>query len=242
MNQAAAYFFFGLIGMIFFAFGAAFQIMPDELLTVLAACIIAIPFALQMIAERRAKQARQRLLRVYAATRGWPFEPTGSLSPGYRFHTLPFFDRGQNRQAINNMHCAAQTPSGAIPMIIGDYDFEVSRGKHTKQFRLSYMVARLPVRQMPKLVVRREAALDRVKSAVGFDDIDFESKVFSDQFHVSSPDKRFAYRMITPRTMEYLMRSCPAPGPPAFCAGGNWIGIMSTHTRWSIFEIDAARN
>ena len=37
----------------------------------------------------------------------------------------------------------------------------------------------------------------------------FESAEFSRRFHVSSPDKRFAYDVIDPRMMEFLLRGDP---------------------------------
>ena len=41
--------------------------------------------------------------------------------------------------------------------------------------------------------------------AFGFDDIDFESAEFSKRFYVKSPDKRFAYDVVHPRMMEFLL-------------------------------------
>jgi hypothetical protein len=46
---------------------------------------------------------------------------------------------------------------------------------------------------------------DKIAGAFGFDDIDFESEAFSRRFHVKSSDRRFAYDVIHPRMMEFLM-------------------------------------
>jgi hypothetical protein len=43
----------------------------------------------------------------------------------------------------------------------------------------------------------------------GFDDIDFESSEFSSRFIVKSADKRFAYDVIHPRMMEFLLEGDP---------------------------------
>ena len=44
-----------------------------------------------------------------------------------------------------------------------------------------------------------------VKAFFGFDDINFESAEFSRRFFVQAPDKRWAYDVIHPRTMEFLL-------------------------------------
>lgn len=48
-----------------------------------------------------------------------------------------------------------------------------------------------------------------MKNLFGFDDIDFESVEFSRKFFVKSPDKRFAYDVIHPAMMEFLLASDP---------------------------------
>src|SRR5690606_4766878 len=60
---------------------------------------------------------------------------------------------------------------------------------------------------VPDLMIRAENLFDKIGAAMGFDDIDFESAEFSRKFMVKSSDKRFAYDVITPRMMEFLMAS-----------------------------------
>jgi hypothetical protein len=94
---------------------------------------------------------------------------------------------------------------------MGDYEYKVtsSNGKttttHTHHF--SYLIAHLPYAPLPDLYVRREGLLDKLKSALGFPDINFESAEFSKRFYVKCPDKRFAYAVIHPAMMEYLLAS-----------------------------------
>lgn len=237
----ATYVFFGVIAMAVFAFGAVMQIASDFVVTLVAASIMAVPVAMEMAADRRARKSRNMLLRAFANSRGWPFETSGSLYPRHSFRGLPLFEKGENQSTANTMHCTARVGPFEVPVIIGDYDYEVQRGRSVKEYKLSFLAARLPLEDLPPIIVRREKALDRVKSAIGFDDIDFESKAFSDRFYVGSPDKRFAYRLITPRVMEYLLHGSQVPGPPSFTVGGRWIGIVSPHGRWSLRDIEAAR-
>ena len=57
------------------------------------------------------------------------------------------------------------------------------------------------------LFVRGENLWDKMTSAFGFDDIDFESAEFSRKFFVKSPDRKWAYDVIHQETMELLIRA-----------------------------------
>ena len=57
----------------------------------------------------------------------------------------------------------------------------------------------------PNLLIRGEGLFDKLRGALGFDDIDFESEEFSRRFYVVSTDKKFAYDVVHPRMMEWLM-------------------------------------
>lgn len=60
------------------------------------------------------------------------------------------------------------------------------------------------------LYIRPEGLWDQILEFVGFDDINFESAEFSRRFYVKGPDKRWAYDVLHPRTMEFLL------GMPSF--------------------------
>ena len=66
------------------------------------------------------------------------------------------------------------------------------------------IVLQLP-QSFPELTLSREGFLSKIAQAFGYDDIDFESKEFSDKFCVRSRDKKFAYDVCNPRMMEYLL-------------------------------------
>ncbi|MBI4833882.1 MAG: hypothetical protein HY811_03555 [Planctomycetes bacterium] len=61
------------------------------------------------------------------------------------------------------------------------------------------------------LFIRTENFLDKFAGAIGFDDIDFESREFSSRFYVKSSDKKFAYDIIHPQMMEFLMNYGKTP-------------------------------
>lgn len=79
----------------------------------------------------------------------------------------------------------------------------------------AYIVAvRVPV-ALPEFALSRDSLLD------GWGDIEFESEQFNDEYTVKSKDKKFAYDVMHPRTMEYLLANVAAK--PNLRTDGAWI-------------------
>ena len=141
----------------------------------------------------------------------WAFVNKLDFSAG-RDHRLdsrfPRFDclrEGHNRYGYNVM----QGSWRGRPMVGFDYHYETysrdSKGRRTtSHYHFSAVVVTSEVELKP-LIVRPEGALDKVAAFFGLDDIDFESAEFSRKFYVKSPDRRWAYDVIHPRTMEFLL-------------------------------------
>ncbi len=55
------------------------------------------------------------------------------------------------------------------------------------------------------LQVRPENFMDKIAGWIGFDDIDFEYKEFNDACYVRCDNKKFAYDVVHPKMMEYLL-------------------------------------
>ncbi len=68
------------------------------------------------------------------------------------------------------------------------------------------IVVDLP-RAFPELLVSRENIFTRAAKLFGWTSIDFESAEFSRTFRVRSKDKRFAYDVVNPAMMEFLLRN-----------------------------------
>ena len=86
----------------------------------------------------------------------------------------------------------------------------ITRGIHTHEDLIKAVMAGADVTQMTSVLLREgvgkiKTLLDKVSEFVGFDDIDFESAEFSRKFYVKSHDKRWAYDIIHPLMMEYLL-------------------------------------
>jgi len=120
------------------------------------------------------------------------------------------FDKGRARKGYNNIFGTMTLAGHTIRVRMGDYQYTTGHGKNQHTHRISYATFQLPWVGTPKLLIRRENIGDKIAGGLGFDDIDFESEEFSRAFWVKSNNKRFAYDVIHPQMMEFLLRG-PTP-------------------------------
>lgn len=155
----------------------------------------------------KAEKARRASLAALAAELGLSFD-TSRREPTRDYKRFGVFNQGHSRCVFNTMSGEVTLIDLPFPVAMGDYEYKItsSNGKTTTTttYRFSYVLLRIPM-DVPDLLIRPEGFLDRIAGAIGFDDIDFESDEFSRAYHVKSPDKRFAYDVIDPRMMEYLL-------------------------------------
>jgi len=59
------------------------------------------------------------------------------------------------------------------------------------------------------LYLRPESFFDKMVQLMGFDDINFESAEFSSRYHVSGPDRKWAYDVLHARAIEYMLAQEP---------------------------------
>lgn len=165
---------------------------------------------------------RREALAALAIQGGWEFSPAKDTGIG-RLCDFEIFSRGEDRYAFNTMTGSVTVEERPYALDAGDFSYTIehrsSKG-HRRRTRkkFSYLVLKLPYRHTPALQIRKENLLDKVAQAAGFEDIDFESEEFSRTFCVTSSDKRFAYDLIHPRTMAYLLDIKP-PGLIQVAAG-----------------------
>jgi hypothetical protein len=166
----------------------------------------------------QAKQKRIAELSQFAAERGWTFTAAEDYSHDERYGHFSTFTSGRNPYAYNTITGAIAVGDAQWPVQMGDFHYETtstSRDSNgntstkTHHHYLSYLLVTTPHLGTPDLFIRREGFFDKIASMLGFDDIDFESAQFSDKFIVKSSDKRFAYDVIHPRMMEFLLDAKP---------------------------------
>jgi hypothetical protein len=157
----------------------------------------------------KAEKKRREALAALAARLGWRFSPDYDRDHDDEYAHFEIFRRGHSRAAFNTLTGVVEIDGRAYPAKMGDFRYKVTRstGKttHTRTYRFSYLILHLPFADVPDLLIRHEGFFDKVAGVFGFDDIDFESAQFSRRFCVKSPDKKFAYDVIHPRMMEFLL-------------------------------------
>jgi hypothetical protein len=208
--------------------------VPELLILLIPLFLIAFGI-MAYVGHLQAKQRRQELMQV-ADELNWMFDPTYRSDWHSRFSQFDCFTRGHSRAAFNLMRGTVAIEGRSFLGTMGDYTYKVTSGsgknRSTKTYYISFLLLELPFRGVPHMAVRPEGIFDSFSAFMGFDDIDFESEEFSRRFHVKSSDKRFAYDVIDPRMMEFLL----AGDPPTFEIDRGAFLLQSKSGRWQPAE------
>jgi hypothetical protein len=155
-----------------------------------------------MQAEKRKKE-----LAEWAAGRGFSFDASSDYDFENRFGEFEALRQGDSRYAYNII----KGIFAGYPICAFDYHYAThstdSKGRrqtHHHHFSSVIVEARMPLKP---LRIRTEGFFDKIGEFFGMDDIDFESAEFSRTFHVSSPDRRWAYDVLHQKAMEFLLAS-----------------------------------
>lgn len=148
---------------------------------------------------------RQAQLRQVAAAMSLDYRPDDDHRLGFEFACLERMHQGQNRRVAHVLRGRLE----GHPVLAFDYHYETEYRDHdnrqkTRRHSGSYRILRLP-RSFPRLLIDPEGWFAKVGQAMGFEDIDFESHEFSQQFRVRSADRKFAYDVCHVRMMALLL-------------------------------------
>jgi hypothetical protein len=156
----------------------------------------------------RLERKRRAALQQLAQDLGWRYDGATDSSLHSRY-AHPLFNRGHSRKGYHLIRGVYEVGDLRLDAVMGDYRYTTGSGKNQTTHRQSIILLSLPYQPVPGLDIRREWLGDKLMSALGFDDIDFESEEFSRKFYVSSTDKQFAYAVIHPRMIEFLLQTTP---------------------------------
>lgn len=152
-------------------------------------------------------QKRRKELEAWAVARGLSFAPGKIRGVDDRFPGFEALRKGENRYAHNVI---GGRRDGA-EFYAFDYHYEThshdSKGRrqtHHHHFSAVILGAPMPLQPM---TIRPEGFFDRVGAFFGYEDINFESAEFSRKFHVSAPERRWAYDVLHARAIEFLLAS-----------------------------------
>lgn len=196
---------------------------------ILAAFVIA-AIALAIFSWR-AQNARREALQALARELGLDFDPADDRDHDDTYAQFAIFRRGGSRRAKNTLRGTMDLFDRPCRMLCGDFRYTIQSGKHQTTHRFSYLIVHPPW-ATPSLLIRPEGLFDKLKGALGFEDIDFESEAFSSRYYVQSSDKRFAYDVLHPRMMELLL----AKDPPMLDIEGGALCLGDGNRRWEPTE------
>lgn len=182
-------------------------------INILGMIVIGIVVAIAIYYAHLAAKKRRDELSALARELGWRFNPNKDSHHDEEYAHFEIFRQGHSRAAYNTLTGTINIDDRPYPAKMGDFTYKVTRsnGKSTTTttYNFSYLILHLPFRGVPDLLIRREGVFDKLAGAFGFADINFESSEFSRRFHVKCADKKFAYDVIHPRMMEFLLKHCP---------------------------------
>jgi hypothetical protein len=188
---------------------------PVILLIVVGGLVVWVAIYLATLAAERERQ-RLAALSAWAGANGFAFYKTDVFDLDQRYRGMGQIGRGHNRYAYEVLQ-----RSDPVWAFIFRYHFQTTETRtvhHTdsngnsststetyeETHQHAYLVIELGA-AFPMLSIRPEHWGDKVAGFLGFDDINFESEQFSGRYFVKSADKQFAYAVIHPQMMEWLM-------------------------------------
>lgn len=186
--------------------------LPVGFQLVFVPIIIAITLVAVWYNHQKQKKRTQAMLELSQTLQG-TFTPGRDSFHDDQYAHFEIFRQGFDRAAFNTITGTLQIDRRHFDCKLGDFRFKrrEGSGKHrrTVTYNFSYVIIHLPFLTFPDVLIRREGMFDKLKSAFGYDDIDFESAEFSRKFYVSSNNKKFAYDLCHQRMIEFLLRSDP---------------------------------
>ncbi|HEU0130930.1 MAG TPA: DUF3137 domain-containing protein [Mycobacteriales bacterium] len=170
----------------------------------LIGAVFAIFVALAIVSYRR-NQQRLATIASLCLSKGWQFLAGDPFGLPMRWPGPPF-DQGYDRHAFD----VVTGEVGGHPMVAFDYEYKTdstdSEGRRTTTtHRYAVCALGMPC-VLPELSVAPEGVFSRIGQALGMQDIELESEAFNRAYKVRCPDRKLATDVLTPRTMELLLR------------------------------------
>lgn len=170
---------------------------------IIAAVILAATGAAIWAARMRNK--RRQDVAGWAQANGLKFLPANDHSLRLRYQAFKSLQRGENRYAYNV--CLGTVGQRVTCGFDYHYETRSTDGKghrqtHHHHFSALVVEAGIPLKP---LYIRPEGFFDKLTEFAGFEDIDFESAEFSQKYHVTAPDRRWAFDVLHQKTMEVML-------------------------------------
>jgi hypothetical protein len=147
-----------------------------------------------------AKKRREGFMEV-ADSMGLTFHPEGSHELLSKLGDFKLFNQGRARKMKNLI----QGDSGEVSIAIFDYQYTTGSGKQTRTHNQTIVALQSSQLNPPDFTMRPEGFFDKIGSALGFQDIDFESHpAFSKSFVLQSSNEPAIRQYFTPSLLEFF--------------------------------------
>lgn len=160
------------------------------------------------------KRKRQDRISRFAASRGLTYEQRNDA-----WTQMPWgspFGEGSSRKASNVL-------TGNLkgrPVVTFDYQYTTGSGDDRTTHNYLITATQIP-RAFPQLVVDLEGVSGRMARRLGFKDIELESDAFNKQYKIKCDSRKFAYDVLHPRFMEWMLQT----NSPGFTIAGPYVVI-----------------
>ncbi len=195
-------------------------------LLIIAGALIAVGGIVLIIKSAQAAKERARIrladMGAFATQMGLSFTTAKDTLHDEQYDHFEIFRQGFDRYAYNTISGPLNLNQTPVHCNMGDFHYKTretytttdSKGRTTTRTRIvphhfSYFIVELPYHGVPDVLIRREGFFDKIAAAFGKEDIDFESSEFSRKYYVKSDDRKFAYDILHPRMIEFLLESKP---------------------------------
>jgi hypothetical protein len=193
--------FLGLCLIIYLITTIAEQIHhPGKLIWPVSALIILMIVGFSALFRKR-EQTRSEVLAQWAEKKSLRYYADEDIYFKKEFEGFDCLAQGCRQKAY---HIARGTMDD-IKFVSFDYCYNSTGiGKGGEENYFSGVILESPILLTP-LLIRPKRIEDKIAAFVGIEDINLESSEFNSKFYVSSPDKQWAYDVLHPRMMEFLL-------------------------------------
>lgn len=185
-------------------------------LIILGVIVVIVVIVLASIGAAKREKERKDALAQWAAANGFSYYEKDPYDLDGRYKGVGEIGTGHNRYAFEVLQ--RSDPVGASifryhyqtteTRTVTHTDSDGRTSTRTETYEQDHWKAYLIVElgsTFPDLAIRPEHWGDKVAGFMGFDDIDFESEQFSSRYFVKSTDRAFAYAVLHPQMMEWML-------------------------------------
>jgi len=178
--------------------------MPNMVIVIFIAIVVLI--IVLAIRGHLAEKKRREELALLAARLGFTYNPAKRRGRPAWGTPFELFRRANQYGTANHMRGAWQD----LPVEVFDYTYYTesrdSKGRTSRHYSTRTVAAFEFFEAFPGLVIKPDSALREFFEFLGGHDIDFESDEFNKRYYVKADDRKFAYDVVHPRMMEFLLR------------------------------------